>query len=478
MLNFLKYPFQLRPTFILFGGLLLMIPMEANTHGQELAWPTFRGPAGNGVSLTADPPTSWNATKNVAWKQKIPGRGSSSPIVVGNRVLITAATPVAPDSVPKPLSDQALVKKFDKNGNGKLDRPELRSAREFRRDQRKKSLTEHKYLVLCYDRNSGELLWENTAAVATPHESHHPDHGYASASPVTDGEYVYVNFGSQGVYCYNLQGNQIWKRDDLGKMTTRGSFGEGSSVAIAGDVLVLPWDHEGQSYIETIDRKSGETIWKVERDEPSNWATPRVVEVEGRQQILQVGQNFTRGYDLASGEEVWRASGLTQRPVASPVVKGKVGFVSSSRGGAILQAIKLDQSGNITANGIAWTIKQKTADIPSLLLSENRLFFVGGNRGIISCVDADTGKPFFDPQRLQLQSVYSSPVAAKGMVFVTGRQGKTVVLSDSSEFNLIESNDIGEPVDATLALVDREIFIRGRDHLFCIKEDSLPNTPE
>jgi outer membrane protein assembly factor BamB len=435
----------------------------------NVPWPTFRGPDGNGVSTTAQPPVSWSSTRNVAWKRKIPGRGSSSPIIVGNRVFVTAAAPVDPDSKPELMSDEELIKKFDANGNGKLERPEMRAAGQFRRAQQAASLPVHKFMVLCFDRSSGDPIWQKTAVEAKPHEANHPDHGYASASPVTDGQQIYVNFGSRGLYCYNLDGNLIWKRDDLGQMTTRGTFGEGSSVAIEGDVVILPWDHEGQSYIETLHRDTGKTIWKVMRDEPSNWVTPRVVEVDGRKQILQVGQNFTRGYDLETGAEIWKASGMSQRPVACPVVKGNVGFVASARGGAILQAILLDQQGDISTNGLAWSVKKQTPDIPSLLLSENRLFFIGSNRGILSCVNADTGKAFIEPQRLPLDSVYSSPVAANGNVFVTGRKGKTVILRDAVTFEIISTNDIGEPVDATLALADQEIFIRGRDHLFCIR---------
>lgn len=428
--------------FAVSASLFLIVVSVANANGQTvddtMAWPTFRGTDGNGVSTTATPPITWNQTRNIAWKKKIPGKGSSSPIIVGNRVFITAATPVDPAAAPKQLGDQELIEK-------------------------------HRFMVLCYDRASGDPIWRKTAVETTPHERHHQDHGYASASPVTDGQRLYINFGSQGLYCYDLEGNLQWKRDDLGKMTTRGSFGEGSSVTVAGDILILPWDHEGQSYIEAMHCETGRRIWKVLRDEPSNWVTPRVVDVDGRKQILQVGQNFTRGYDLETGKEIWRASGLSQRPVACPVVKGNVGFVASARGGAILQAILLDQRGDITSNGFAWTIQKQTPDIPSLLLSENRLYFIGSNRGILTCANADTGKPFYEPQRLSLESVYSSPVAANGNVFVTSRKGKTLVIRDAVNFDIVSTNDLGEPVDATLALVDQEIFIRGRDHLYCIR---------
>jgi outer membrane protein assembly factor BamB len=452
------------------AAVILLSPFAAaqeqtQTTDQSLIWPNFRGPNNNGVSTTAQPPTTWSDTENIAWKQKIPGKGSSSPIVINNRVYITAAAPADPNA-PKPLTRKELIAKFDEDGDGQLSRTERRKAGT---EQRKSIMQKQKFIVLCYDRASGDPIWQKVATEALPHEAHHPDHGYASASPVTDGQQLYVNFGSFGLYCYDLEGNLKWKRDDLGKMATRGTFGEGSSVAVHDNIVVLPWDQEGQSRIEAFNSDTGETIWKTMRDEPTAWATPLVVENDGRTQIIHSGQNYSRGYDLQTGEEIWKASGLSQRPVSCPTVFGNVGFFASARGGAILQAIPLNQRGDISANGIAWTINKQTPDVPSLLLSENRLYFTGGNSGILTCVNAETGKPFFSPQRLPIGGVYSSPVAANGNVFITGRDGKTVVVNDAVTFGIVSTNDIGEPVDATLALADEEIFIRGRNHLFCVR---------
>ncbi len=447
----------------------VVISSSANAQDAEsgMVWPGFRGPDNNGVSTTAKPPTIWNESENIAWKQKIPGKGSSSPIIVGNRVYITSAMPADQTAdAPQELSSEELIKKFDKDGDGQLSRPERRNASAL---QRESFMQKQKFMVLCYDRSSGDPIWQKVATEAMPHEAHHSDHGYASASPVTDGRQIYINFGSYGLYCYDLHGHLIWKRDDLGKMTTRGSFGEGSSVAIHEDMVILPWDHEGQSRIEALNRDTGKTIWKTMRDEPTSWSTPLVVEIDGRKQIIHSGQSYSRGYDLETGEEIWKASGLSQRPVSCPTVLGNIGFFASARGGAVLQAIPLNQRGDVTKNGIAWAINKQTPDVPSLLLSENRLYFLGGNSGILTCVNAETGDPFFSPQRLSIGSVYSSPVAANGNVFITGRDGKTVVIRDAVTFGVVATNDIGEPVDATLALADEEIFIRGQTHLFCVR---------
>ena len=444
-----------------------LIASASAQDADSVEWPGFRGPTNTGTSATAKPPTTWSDTENIAWKQKIPGKGTSSPVVIGNRVYITAAKPADKDA-PKPPTQEEIIKKFDANGDGQLDRNERRGARSA---MQKMMIQKQKFVVLCYDRSSGDPVWEKVANEAMPHEGHHSDHGYASASPTTDGEYLYINFGSFGLYCYDLEGNLKWKRDDLGKMTMRGKFGEGSSVAVHDNLVILPWDHEGQSRIEAINKDNGETVWKTMRDEPSNWATPMVVEVDGRTQVLQPGQNYSRGYDFENGEEIWRASGLSQRPVASPLVVGDLALFASARGGAVLQAIPLNQTGDVSPPGIAWKINRQTPDIPSMVLSENRLFFVGGNSPVLTCVNAETGESIFEPQRLPVGNIYSSPVAANGKVYVTGRGGKTVVLDDAVTFNIVSTNDVGEPVDATLALAGEDIFIRGKDHLFCIRNN-------
>jgi len=240
-------------------------------------------------------------------------------------------------------------------------------------------------------------------------------------------------------------------------------------MALADGMLIVPWDHEGDSRIDALDASNGETRWSTPRDEPSSWATPRVVSVGGRQQIIQSGENFSRGYDLQSGKEIWRSSGLSSRPVSTPVVKGNLGIFASARRGACLNAYRLDKTGDISDQP-AWKISSRAPDCPSLLLSGNRLYYIAGNSGVVSCVQADNGEEIFSAQRLDgLRGVYSSPVAADGKVFITGRGGKTYVIEDAEGFRVIAKNEIGENVDATMALVDDQIYIRGEKHLFCIR---------
>ncbi len=395
-------------------------------------WGHWRGPTGNGTAPEATPPTEWSSTKNVKWKVELPGRGSSSPVIWGDQVFVTTAVPV------------------DGKDGGSL--PTL----EFK--------------VLCYDRNDGKLIWETTATVAKPHQETHSTNGFASASPCTDGQHLYAHFGSRGLFCYTMGGDLVWKREDFGPMDTRNSFGEGSSPTLEGDKILVPWDHEGPSALYAINKLTGKTIWKTDRDEPTCWATPLVVNSSSGKQVVMNGETCARSYDLETGKELWRCGGQTQRPCASPVADKNLVFVGSGHKGSFLGAFRLDGKGDIAGTkSVAWSIDHDTPDIGSPLLSSGRLYFHKGKSGQLSCVDAATGKPHYIASRIpKLDSIYASPVAAGGHVYLTARSGTTVVIDDADTLKIVATNDVDETVDATPAPVDNQLFIRGEKHLFCI----------
>ena len=398
-------------------------------------WPHWRGISGNGCSATATPPTQWSATKNVKWKARIPGRGTGSPVIWNDQVFVVTAV----DS-----SDEV----------------------------KRSSLPELHFMLFCFDRNDGEILWQRTAVTARPHQETHATNGYASASPCTDGDRVYAHFGSRGLYCYSMDGELKWKRDDFGEMNTLNGFGEGSSPTLAGDKIIVPWDHEGQSYLYALDKLSGETIWKVQRDEPTGWSTPLIVEHNGQKQIVMNGQNAARAYDLETGQELWRCCGQTVRPIASAVFSDGIVYIGSGFRGAFLGAFRLDGQGDIrNTESVVWTIDRDTSDIASPLLTSGRLYFHKGKRSPLTCVDAATGRHHYTATRIpELSTVYASPVAAGGHVYLTGLNGTTVVIKDADELEVVAINSVGEDVAATPAPVDSELFIRGEQHLFCIAE--------
>lgn len=412
-------------------------------------WPQWRGPLANGVAPQANPPSKWSETENIKWKQPIPGFGTSTPIIWGDRVFLLSAVPLAAEAPPP--SPAA--------GDG----PGRRSAG---------AKSPHKFVVLCLERSTGKVRWEKAAVEETPHEGHHPDHGYASASPITDGELVLAYFGSRGLHCYDLQGNHKWSKD-FGDMRTRNSFGEGASPALHGDKVVVVWDDETENdFIVALDRRTGKELWKTARSEATGWATPLIVPYEGKHQVVANATGKVRSYDLADGKLIWECAGQTANAIPSPVASTDTAYITSGFRGSALVAVALSAKGDVTGTeAVRWSRSKNTPYVPSPLLINDRLYVMTGNNGVITCVNARNGEPHFEAQKLEgLSGVYASPVSAAGRVYVLGRNGQCAVLKEGENFELLASNKLDDRSDATPALVGNEIFIRGHKNIYCIAE--------
>jgi outer membrane protein assembly factor BamB len=312
------------------------------------------------------------------------------------------------------------------------------------------------------------MVQERSARKA--HEGTHETNGFASASPCTDGEHVYAYFGSRGLFCYTMDGELVWNRD-FGDMQIRNGFGEGSSPTVVDDKIIVPWDHEGKSMLYALHKKSGETLWEIPRDEPTCWATPLIAtDAKGRKQIVMNGQTAARGYDLETGEELWQCGGQTQRPCASAVAVDGIAYVASGFRGAFVGAFDLTGTGNLKGTkSVLWTQSKDTPDVASPLLSNGRLYYYKEKTGLLTCVEAKTGKPLYSASRVPgVSRTYASPIAANGYVYLTDRGGTIVVIEDSPTLKVVATNDMGEGVDATPAAVGNELFIRGEKHLFCV----------
>lgn len=447
------------------GILTLPVLSWANTPAILCNWPQWRGPLADGVAPAANPPLTWSETRNLKWKFAIPGFGTSTPIVWENQVFILTAVPagekteVAAAPPPPPPS-------------GEPPRPPRGGGPPGGGMRSEKPTEAYAFTVIAVDRQTGRPLWERVARVEVPHEGHHRDHGYASFSPVTDGEHLFVYFGSRGLYAYDLQGNRKWEKD-LGDMSTRNSFGEGGSPALHGDVLVVQWDHEGEDFIAAFDKRTGRELWRRERDELTTWSTPLVVVHGGRTQVVASASNRIRSYDLHTGAPLWECGGMTQNVIPTPVTDGALVYALSGFRGAALLAIRLGHSGNLAdaADAIAWRHGRNTPYVPSPLLYEGRLYFCSGNNAMLSSFDTATGKPLFDAERISgVSGVYASPVGAAGRVYLVGRDGNTAVLKHGDQLEILATNKLDDRFDASPAAVGGELFLRGHRHLYCLAE--------
>ncbi|MCK5173201.1 MAG: PQQ-binding-like beta-propeller repeat protein, partial [Planctomycetes bacterium] len=229
---------------------------------------------------------------------------------------------------------------------------------------------------------------------------------------------------------------------------------------------------EGTSYLYALDKSTGEIVWQTERDEPTCWASPLVVEHNGSKQVIMNGQTCARAYDLETGKELWRCGGQTERPVASAVAADGLVIIGSGYRGMFMGAFRLDGQGDIeNTKHVVWTLDRDTPDVSSPLLSDGRVYFYRGKSGDLLCVDAATGKHHYTATEVPgVTSTYASPIAAGGYVYLTGRSGTTVVIKDSDKFSVVATNSVDETVDATPSPVGNELFIRGEKHLFCISQ--------
>lgn len=411
-------------------------------------WPQWRGPLANGVAPLANPPIQWSETNNVRWKIPLPGKGHASPIIFGDSVYVLAAVPVG--------EEQKAV--YD-------DAPGVHDSVPV--TQR------HQFLVLAISRKDGKIQWQKVLREEWPHEGGHTTGSLASNSPVTDGERLYVFFGSRGLYCLDLKGELKWQKD-LGKMHTMHAHGEGSSPVLHGDTLIVCCDHEGDSFLYAFDKRTGKELWKVSRDEKTAWATPLIVEHEGKPQVIVSATKRVRSYDLATGAQLWECAGLTDNVVSSPVYTDGVVIAGNSYYSQAMLAIRLaGAKGDITGTtNVLWKLNRMTPYVPSPLLYGDTLYVVRHIQNVLSRLNPMTGEPRGEALRLEGigDFIFASPVGAGGRVYVTGRDGVTVVLRHDRANAVLAVNKLNDSFSASPALVDGELYLRGERFLYCIAE--------
>ena len=415
-------------------------------------WPRWRGPNDDGMAR-GGAPLDWSGGSNIAWRAPIPGRGHSSPVIWGEKIFLTTAVPkgagqqngVLPPAVPQPRRGP---------GGGAA------------------AGQEHRFLVLCLNRHTGKVLWEREATVATPHEGYHHRYGsFASNSPVTDGKRLYAFFGSRGLYCYDLDGKLIWRKE-FPPMRMRNAFGEGVAPVIDGDRLYLKFDQEASSYMLALDRHTGKELWRAERDEVSSWSPPLVVNHNGTKQVVVSATNKVRSYEPATGRVIWECAGLGSNVIPAPVVAGDTVIVMSGHREPNLLAIRLGRRGDLTGtDAIAWTNDRGNSYTASPVLHENKLYFLTDS-GMLSCLDVRTGEAHYRQQRLpKPYNFKASPVAAAGKLYLAAEDGDVIVVGMGAKYEVLATNSLeGESFIATPAISGESLYLRGQNTLYCIRE--------
>jgi outer membrane protein assembly factor BamB len=477
------------------GLLLSSVVFGAADVGRADEWPHFRG-SGMGIVEGSPLPTEWGTGKNVQWKTKIPGVAWSCPVVWGDKVFVTTAVtdnqfkPVPPGKGPAgkgppgkgqpgkgaPGKGQPGKGPPGKGpnvtvapGQGKLGSPPN---------------SVYRWELLCLDRETGKVIWRKQALKEKARIPIAPYNTYATETPATDGERVYAYFGMHGVYCYDMEGKLLWKKD-LGAFPTKNNHGTASSPVLEGDRLFLQIDNEQKSFLVALDKKTGEEAWRVDREEKTNYGSPIVWKNNTRTELVAPGSQKVRSYDPATGKVLWEVAGYGGGNTNSPVGDADRLYVILQGGppsgpgepggqGGIL-AVKAGASGDISVKpgetnaSVAWSAPRGAGSDTSPLVYQGHVYVFGRNGGILTCYEATTGKQLYRERVPNVMSIWASPLANDGKVFILDDSGTTAVLQAGPTFKVIRKNALDDTTWATPAAADGALYVRGLDHLYCIK---------
>jgi len=415
-------------------------------------WPQFRGPNA-GVVEDGVLPTTWSTTENVAWVIDIPGRAWSSPIVWGDRIFVTSAVSQTEAELPK--------KGLYLGGN--RDKP---------------SDKVHCWMVYCIDFDSGKVLWEKCAHQAVPEHPVHVKNTYASETPVTDGQRVYAYFGNVGLFCYDFDGKELWSKQ-FGTFKMRYNWGTAASPVLYKDRIYIVNDNDEQSFIVALDKKTGEQIWRTDRNEKSNWATPYIWENKQRSEIITPGTDKIRSYSL-DGKLLWELGGASAITIPTPFARHGLlyvtsGFIADKK--RPLFAIRPGAKGDITLNDdqnsnqyIAWCQKQGGPYNPTPIVYGDYLYVLL-DRGTLNCYDARTGDEIYSKKKIAAgaNAFTASPWANDGKIFCLSEDGDTFVIQAGTEFKVLGCNKLNEMCMATPAAVRGSLIIRTLSKLYRIR---------
>ena len=520
---------------------LLVASMFANLSAEQ--WAQFRGPAAAGLAESAKTPTEWSAEKNMAWQVAVPGVAWSQPIVWGDKIFVTTAVSEnqpkpavrsggfggrgfggpgggfgGPPGGFRPGGERPGPdggKAAPREGEPRREEGERREGAgaprgEGNQPPRGRGFggpggppgggfpgggrggfgggfgrggsppnAVYTWKVLCLDRGTGKVLWEQTAKESKPTIPTHGQNTFASETPITDGERVYAYFGMTGLYCYDVTGKELWKKD-LGSYPMMAGWGTGSSPVLEGNRLFVLCDNEEKSFLVALDKKTGDELWRIPREEKSNWSTPFIWKNKVRTELVTSGSK-TQSYDPATGKLLWEMAGQKGGARSSPTATDELLFVGTGggMGGAgPLVAIRAGASGDISLKGsdkssehIAWSVPGAGPTMASPLVYDGCLYVVGDRGGVCKCYDAKTGKLHYEQRMEGASGFTSSPWAAGGKVFLLDQAGQTFVLEPGPELKVIATNKIDDMFWSSAAVAGEQLLLRGVNKLYCIAAD-------
>lgn len=421
------------------------------------SWPSFRGPHASGVAEGQNLPDQWNGKsgENILWHAAIPGLAHSSPVVWGNRIFVTSAVSSDPKATFKP----GLY------GDGDAS----------------KDLSQHRWMIYAIDKKSGKIVWERIAYEGEPREKRHIKATYANSTPATDGRIVVAWFGSQGVHAYDVNGRALWKVD-LGRIDAGAydiptyEWGTASSPIIWKDLVILQCDTQTDSFMIALNAKTGETVWKTDREEIPSWGTPTVASTSKGEELITNASNFIRGYDPRTGKELWRLGRSSKITAPTPIYDGDVLVVASGRGPERpIFVVKAGARGDLTlpdgktsSDNVIWSRTGRGSYMPTPLIY-NGILYVLANNGTFDAYDLKTGQELYRERLPVIGSGFSaSPVAADGKIYLTNEDGEIIVVAAGPKFSHIATNTMGEMLMATPALSDGVMYVRSASSLFAV----------
>ncbi len=450
-----------RASFSCFSGRGLLVAacvisvLSSLVAGTQANWPQFRGPGSAGISPAMGLPDRWSATENIAWRTEIPGRGWSSPIVWGNRVFVTTAISEGQEEA----ATKGIIPVVG--------------------DRYKPSKNRRRWVVLCFALATGDLLWQREVHQAYPDWPRHVKNSYASETPCTDGKRVYAYFGNVGMFAFSLDGRLIWERR-WPRRKTRAHWGSGASPIVYQGKVYLVNDNQEQSFIEAMKCDTGETVWRVDRDERSNWSTPLVWENAQRTEIVAPGTGKVRSYDL-SGNLLWELAGMSAITIPTPVSGHGMVYISSGFNGSRkrpLYAIRPGASGDISLSKgessnrfVVWSQPKAAAYNVSPILVGDQIYVLL-DKGTLASWDARTGGEIYPFQRIapDARAFTASPWACDGKLFCLSEEGDTFVIQPGPEMKVLARNSLGEMCMASPALAPGALIIRTAEALYRIGE--------